>query len=253
MKKLAFLSDNDGTLTVARKPIRGEMAETIKTFADHFKFVIVTGSPFEDMIEQMPDEILYHPNIDYWCNMGNTLHREGKQLFDAGNTIDVDMFDPILADILKNCPIKYHKENPRHYEVHANCSINFTMLGRPEVGEASLEDRNEYAAWDAEHGQRRWVINYLNKLYPEYNMSLGGQISVDIVKKGCDKAQVIERYKDEYKLSYFGDRIYTTGNDNSAAHEIVDAGGTVYSVDSPADTMRIMKYLIELDNQQEDK
>ena len=35
MKQKVFLSDNDGTLTVARKPIRGEMAETLLAFAKH--------------------------------------------------------------------------------------------------------------------------------------------------------------------------------------------------------------------------
>ena len=47
MKQKVFLSDNDGTLTVARKPIRGEMAETLLAFAKHFKFAIVTGSPYK--------------------------------------------------------------------------------------------------------------------------------------------------------------------------------------------------------------
>ena len=37
-KPKVFLSDNDGTLTVARKPIRGEMAKTMVEFANTFKF-----------------------------------------------------------------------------------------------------------------------------------------------------------------------------------------------------------------------
>ena len=250
MKQKVFLSDNDGTLTVARRPIRGEMAETIVAFANHFKFAIVTGSPFHDMEEQMPPEILMNPNIDYWCNMGNTLYRNGKEIYNANNVIDFDSFNPVLQDILKNCPHQFHKSFPRHHEIHANCAINFTMLGRPEVGEPSLEDRAEYVAWDAEVGQRRWIINHLNELYPEYNMSLGGQISVDIVKKGCDKAQVVGHYKDKYDIAYFGDRVYKMGNDNAIAHEVVDVGGTIYSVSCPHDTMRIMQILIEEDKKQ---
>ena len=247
MKKKVFLFDNDGTLTVARRPIRGEMAETIVAFASRFKFAIVTGSPWHDMEEQMPPEILTNPNIDYWCNMGNTLYREGKEVYNANNVIDFDSFNPILQDILKNCPHQFHKSFPRHHEIHANCAINFTMLGRPPVGEPSLEDRAEYVAWDNEVGQRRWIIEYLNGKYPDYNISLGGQISVDIVKKGCDKAQVVKHYRDKYEIVYFGDRIYKTGNDNAVAHEVVDAGGSIYSVHGPEETMKIMQNLIELD------
>ena len=251
MKQKAFLSDNDGTLTVARRPIRGEMAETIIEFAKHFKFAIVTGSPWHDMEEQMPPEILTNPNIDYWCNMGNTLYQNGREVYDAHNTIDFDAFNPILQNILRTCPYQFHKSFPRHHEIHANCAINFTMLGRPEVGEPSMEDRAAYVEWDKEVGQRRWVIDYLNERYPEYNMTYGGQISVDIVKKGCDKAQVVRHYQDDYDIAYFGDRIYKLGNDNAIAHEVVDVGGTIYSVGGPADTMRIMQILIEQDHKKD--
>jgi hydroxymethylpyrimidine pyrophosphatase-like HAD family hydrolase len=245
MKKKVFLSDNDGTLTVARKPIRGEMAETLLEFSKYFKFAVVTGSPFKDMVEQMPPEILENPNIDYWCCMGNILYREGKEIQNSHNTIDFDYLNPILQEILKNCPLQYKKSFPRHHEINANCAINFTMLGRPEIGEPSLEDRCDYVDWDNINGQRRWIIDYLMDKHPEYNFTFGGQISVDIVKKGCDKAQVVNYYKDDYKISYFGDRIYKRGNDNSIAHEVVDVGGTIYSVSGPAETMRIMQTLIE--------
>lgn len=247
MKQKVFLSDNDGTLTVARKPIRGEMAETLLAFAKHFKFAIVTGSPYKDMVEQMPPEILENPNIDYWCCMGNILYREGKEIRNSHNTIDFDYFNPVLQDILHNCPLQYEKSFPRHHEINANCAINFTMLGRPEVGEPSTEDRANYVNWDNEKGQRKWIIENLKSRYPDYNITLGGQISVDIVKKGCDKAQVVDYYKNDFQISYFGDRIYKMGNDNAIAHEVVDCGGTIFSVENPKETMRIMQTLIEQD------
>lgn len=245
MKPKVFLSDNDGTLTVARKPIRGEMADTLIEFAKYFKFAITTGSPWKDMVEQMPPEILNNPNIDYWCCMGNILYQEGKEVYNSHNTIDFDKFSPILKDILKSCPYQYKKSFPRHHEINANCAINFTMLGRPEVGEPSMEDRGEYVSWDSEVGQRKWIIDYLAPHHPEYNFTYGGQISVDIVKKGCDKAQVVNYYKDKYNITYFGDRIYKRGNDNAIAHEVVDCGGSIYSVSGPAETMHIMQRLIQ--------
>ena len=244
MKEKVFLSDNDGTLTVARKKIVGEMAKTLVKFADNFKLCITTGSPYSDMMEQMPEELLNHKNAEFWCCMGNALYKQGREVYNSHNVIDFKMFEPVLEDIMQNCPMKFHKSFPRHHEIHNNCAINFTMLGRPEIGEPSMEDRAEYVEWDKRNGQRQWIIKYLQEKYPEYNMTLGGQISVDIVKKGCDKAQVATYYKD-YDISYFGDRIYTTGNDNAIAHEVVNLGGTIYSVKGPEDTMRIMQNLIQ--------
>ena len=110
-----------------------------------------------------------------------------------------------------------------------------------------LRIESNYLAWDAKVGQPHWIIEHLNELYSEYNMFYGGQISVDIVKKGCDKAQVVNHYKDKYDIAYFGDRIYKMGNDNAIAHEVVDVGGTIFSVNGPEDTMRIMQILIAQD------
>ncbi len=241
-KEKVFLSDNDGTLTTARKKITGEMADTLIEFADHFKFCITTGSPYSDMVEQMPEAMLNHPNVEFWCCLGNVLYKGGVEVHNSNASIDFDLFKNELEYVIENCPVQFHKSHPRKHESEGS-RINFTMLGRPEIGEPSLEDRNEYLEWDLKHGQRDWVIKHLTEKFPDYNMTLGGQISVDIVKKGFDKAQVATRYKD-CDISYFGDRIYTSGNDNSVAHEIVDMGGTIYSVKNPADTMRIMKNLI---------
>ena len=243
MNKKIFLSDNDGTLTVARKKIVGEMAETLIEFTKLFRFAVVTGSPYKDMMEQMPAEVLQSENVDFWCCLGNVLYRQGKEVYNSHNLIDFNMFKNVLDDIIENCPMKFKKSYPRHHEINNNCAINFTMLGRPEFGEPPAEDRAEYVEWDKRNGQRQWIIKFLEDRYPEYNMTLGGQISVDIVRKGCDKAQVATYYKD-YDISYFGDRIYRTGNDNSIAHEIVNMGGTIYSVKGPEHTMKIMQDLI---------
>ena len=99
MNKKIFLSDNDGTLTVARKKIVGEMAETLIEFTKHFRFAVVTGSPYKDMMEQMPEEVLQSENVDFWCCMGNALYRQGKEVYNSHNTIDFNMFKDVLDDI----------------------------------------------------------------------------------------------------------------------------------------------------------
>ena len=59
--------------------------------------------------------------------------------------------------------------------------------------------------------------------------------------------KVFDYYKNDFQISYFGDRIYKMGNDNAIAHEVVDCGGTIFSVENPKETMRIMQTLIEQD------
>ena len=55
---------------------------------------------------------------------------------------------------------------------------------------------------------------------------------------------------DYLDIAYFGDRVEKNGNDNSIVHEIIDAGGTIYSVKNPHETMRIMEQLIERDKRE---
>ena len=165
MKEKAFIFDNNGTLAASRMPIRKDVAEVLRIFADRFRIVIVTGSTWEDLANQMPDDLLVHPNIDYWCNMGNTEYRQGELIYDSGHAIDYSAFAPILEHI--STPMKFRVSYPNHIEEHGGYSINYTVLGRPDNGEPSLEIRQEYEAWDKENGQRLWVINYLTKTVPE--------------------------------------------------------------------------------------
>ncbi len=126
MKEKVFLSDNDGTLTTGRRKITGEMAETMLEFADHFKFCLTTGSDYQDMVNQMPDGMLMHPNVEFWCCMGNVLYKGGKEIYNSNHTIDLEKFKPILNEVLEICPIKYHTNYPRHFEVSKGCRINLT-------------------------------------------------------------------------------------------------------------------------------
>lgn len=250
MKERIFMTDVNGTLTYARQPITGEMAEVLCNLVDEYKLVIITGAPWEDIKKQMPEKLVNHPNVDYYCNHGNVLMREGEVIYKTDAKIDLEMIEPLFKDVLKNCPIKWEGNTyPIHYEVYGdNTAINFTMMGRPEDGMPPQEDRDAYEAWDiGEVHQRLWVVDYLSKILPEYDITVGGQISIDIVKKGYDKTQVAKNYnKDDYKITFFGDRVKVHGNDNLIAHELADIGATIYNVHSPEQTLMFLKTVLSI-------
>ena len=81
--------------------------------------------------------------------------------------------------------------------------------------------------------------------------SIGGQISFDVFPTGWDKTYCLQHLKTEKSLSgvdyttihFFGDKTYKGGND----YEIFEDSRTIgHSVESPKDTMRILKELFEL-------
>lgn len=81
--------------------------------------------------------------------------------------------------------------------------------------------------------------------------SIGGQISFDVFPTGWDKTYCLQHLDTEKSLSgvdystihFFGDKTFKGGND----YEIFEDRRTIgHSVESPEDTMRIVKEMFNL-------
>ena len=60
-------------------------------------------------------------------------------------------------------------------------------------------------------------MEYIKGIYPEFEVSIGGQISVDIYPKGKNKSQVVEKIRElhgeDVEMIFVGDRNVPGGND----------------------------------------
>ncbi len=81
----------------------------------------------------------------------------------------------------------------------------------------------------------------MNEKFPEYDSSVGGKISIDIVTKGCGKEQVAARIREAHpndKLIFFGDRTEKGGNDYKLAETLRQMDNTeVVPVTTPDDVL----------------
>jgi len=126
-----------------------------------------------------------------------------------------------------------------------NGMVNISPVGR----NASVQERNEFEAYDKIHGLRAKLVKELQEKFKDYNLtySIGGQISFDVFPHGWDKTyclnHVISSSDSDHKfktIHFFGDKTYKGGND----YEIFTDERTVgHSVNSPDDTMRILREL----------
>ena len=84
----------------------------------------------------------------------------------------------------------------------------------------------------------------MNKIFTQYEFSLGGKISIDIVEKGCGKEQIIHHVRETHpndKIIFLGDRTEKGGNDYGLAEEMRKMDNCeVIAVNSPDD---VLKYL----------
>lgn len=131
--------------------------------------------------------------------------------------------------------------------------VNISPVGR----NASIQERNDYQAYDKEHKIREQFVAVLKDKFSHLGLtySIGGQISFDVFPTGWDKTYCLQHIAAEKNppgggpgvdyttIHFFGDKTFKGGND----YEIYEDSRTVgHAVTSPDDTMREVKELFGL-------
>ena len=81
-----------------------------------------------------------------------------------------------------------------------------------------FQKREEYYYWDKKHKERIQICETIMSTFPNIEAAVGGQISIDIYEKGCNKAQVLDDIRGE--IYFFGDKMEKGGNDYPIAYRL---------------------------------
>jgi phosphomannomutase len=89
--------------------------------------------------------------------------------------------------------------------------ITFSALGQAAPAEAKY-------AWDPDGSKKRKLRDYAAEYLPDLEVRVGGSTSVDVTRKGIDKAYGIGKLCDRLQISadqilFIGDRLSEGGND----------------------------------------
>tara|TARA_R110002020_G_scaffold103752_3_gene243090 strand:- start:9353 stop:10048 length:696 start_codon:yes stop_codon:yes gene_type:complete len=206
-----FLFDVDGTLTPPREP----MDDKFRTFFVEWiisqrkqgnRIIFVTGSDTEKTIQQV--------GADLWRFIDGSYQNCGNQLYVGGKLIresDWKMSGFLRLDILDLI-----EKSPWYGTAKNNIEERVGMVNISTVGrDCSAWQRSEYHKWDNLHLERRDIINTLKSKHPKIDLTIGGEISIDIYEKGKDKSQVIDRLRD--RCVFVGDQCDIGGNDHTIA------------------------------------
>ncbi len=101
------------------------------------------------------------------------------------------------------------------------------------------------AEWDPTEKKRLHIVSFLSPLLPEFSIGIGGMTSIDVTKKGIDKAFGVRMICEYTKIPieralYVGDALFPGGNDYAARASGVEC----FEVKSVDDTKRLIEKIV---------
>ncbi|KAI1788462.1 eukaryotic phosphomannomutase [Ganoderma leucocontextum] len=246
VKKLV-LFDVDGTLTPARQVMSPDIIALLRALRKKVAIGVVGGSDLVKISEQLTvSGSTVTDEFDFtFAENGLTAYKLGQQL---PSQSFIKFIGEVRYKALANFILHYLADidlpiKRGTFIEFRNGMVNVSPIGR----NATVQERNEFEAYDKQHGIRAAFVNALKEKFPDYGLtySIGGQISFDVFPNGWDKTFCLQHVADEQfeEIHFFGDKTYKGGND----YEIYSDSRTIgHSVKSPTDTMQILKELFEL-------
>lgn len=236
-----YVFDMDGTLTPPRQPMTKEFAESFLEWQKTHKSYIATGSDMKKIEEQLPDFII-NSFTGLYTSMGNVLTAKGNIVYQNNFTPDDKLFT--ILENFRN-QTKYTGQLYSNYIEERIGMINFSVLGR----DCPYSAREQYSSWDKDNREREKIAEILRSEFPDYEISVGGSISIDITPNGYGKGQIARHLRKQYpdeEIMFFGDKTFKGGNDYELAHELSLMDNTkVVQVENYTE---VMKRLTETDN-----
>ena len=241
MPERVYLFDVDGTLTHPLTEIDEEFAEVFLTWLrDKNKTVyLVTGSNIEKTTKQVFTAFLDQCEGIFTCS-GNVFYSTGKLVYEN----KLELPDNFIHDLqlYLDHGTQWRRKTGTHIEIRKGM-VNFSTVGRA----ASPDLREAYYKWDQENREREDIVSYIKNLYPEFEVSIGGQISVDIYPAGMNKAQVVDKMQElhgpDVEMIFVGDRNVPGGNDWPLAQRLDPIEGSEwYQVLSYEETRALIEY-----------
>lgn len=221
INKKAIVCDLDGTLALSKSPLSTEMAEVLCDLLKNHYLVVVSGGSYAQFDKQFlshlncPQELL--KNLYIFPTMGGTCY-----VYDSESHAWKQLYEEVLTVEERDLIKKAIDESLR--ESNMDFSIIYGELVDDRITQVTLSCKGQEAplevkqSWDADQLKRKILVEILKGKIPQFEIRIGGMTSIDITKKGIDKAFAIQKTKELLSLSdediiFVGDALYAGGND----------------------------------------
>jgi phosphomannomutase len=241
MPERVYLFDVDGTLTSPLTPVDDVFADIFLSWVrdKKRKVYLVTGSDIAKTKRQLFSSFIDQCEGIFTCS-GNVFYSKGKKVYENKLDLPDDFIENLQLYLEIGSP--WRNKSGAHIEIRSGM-VNFSTVGR----NASPDLREAYHKWDTTHREREDIVDYIRGLYPQFEVSIGGEISVDIYPAGKNKAQVVDKIQEihgaDTSMVFVGDRNIPGGNDWPLAERLESLPGSEwFQVLSYEETRALIEY-----------
>lgn len=244
LDKKVIVSDLDGTLAPSKSPISKDMAEVLCHVLNRHYVAVVSGGAFPQFEKQFLSQLKCSPesmkNISIFPTNGSSCYvydekrKTWKELYEEKLTVaEKKKILTALNDAISDSGIDF---SGSYGDIIEDRGTQITFSGKGQNAPLSIKQ-----TWDPDQRKRIKMVSFLKNKISDFEIKIGGTTSIDITRKGVDKAYAIKKIKDLLKVKdeemiYLGDALYKGGNDES-----VKSTGIAYVQEySPNDTLEYL-------------
>lgn len=242
-KPKIIIFDLDGTLTESKQTLSSDMAELVSQLLLHMPVGVMSGADSP----QFKDQFLAHLPSD--ANLSNLFlfptmaaecleYKDGewKQAYDYAFTSEEKnkIVEAMELAVEKTGISKGEQIFGKQIEDRGE-QVTLSALGQ----QAPLSVKSP---WDPDHKKRLILVSELEKMIPEFEISIGGATSIDVTKKGISKEDGIIWLENHFgiqadEMLYIGDALYPGGNDTAVNKTKIQT----QQVSGPEETREIIR------------
>lgn len=244
----AIVFDFDGTLSESRQPIKQENVTLLAKLAEHTIVAVMSGSGFDiiekNLLSHLPKQILKE-NVYIFPNAASQCYISSHNVWNA--VYDFSFSNEERQTVMRALETAVVKtriaEGLPQYGPRIDdrgTEIAFAGLGI----DAPLALKQQ---WDSDQKKRLPLQTMLREQLPDFDVHVGGTTTVEVTKKGINKAYGIEWLSQRLTVKpkdmlFVGDALSSGGNDAV----VIPTGIQTCQVSGPEETARVIEKLCEI-------
>jgi HAD superfamily hydrolase (TIGR01484 family) len=245
-KALAF--DLDGTLAPSKSHLESDMAEVFSNLLKYIPMAVVSGASKDQFLHQfinyLPQEGTNFSNLYIFPENGASLeiYKDGVWTVQYENKFNNDESNKIISVLDKVIETNNLSRNLGYGDLVENRGSQITLSALGQKAPLELKEK-----WDPDQVTRKKIKQFIDPMLPEFEIRIGGTTSIDITKKGQNKALAINNFIkilkiDKKDLVFYGDALYSGGNDEIVKETNVNC----QMVSNPQDTIKALRGILHL-------